>query len=681
MTCLSFVCFLQWRFKAHRTRRARWRPAYLPRLETLRDRIVPSTFTVSNLVDSGAGSLRQAVLDANAHPGPDAIDFAPGLHGTIRLTSGELLITDSVTIDGPGANDLAVSGNSASRVFETATGIDVTISGLTVLHGYALDQGGGILNDGANLALTGDVLSQNVVRESAANRASGAALKSLDGALTITNCQIIGNQSLGAAGAAAFGDAAGAGIYVLAGTVTISDSTISGNLARGGDNSGDGNGFGAGIYTRAPVSIADSTISDNLALGGNNAPGNSGTGGGLYIYSSTTTTITRTTLSGNQAVGGNGGIGQFASDSSGGAIQNYGSLAISDSTFDSNRAVGGNNSNSGPNQPDPSVDEGQGGAIAAFFGTRTTVSNSTFSHNEAIGGHNGIATATDEAEVGVGEGGAICSEIGAAASFSSSTFDDNQAIGGNGNTGSGPVIHVGAALGAGIYSGIGGGEVGASPLTVSDSLVIDNSAQGGDHNTGTASVEGLVGVGTGGGIMNDLGSTASVSGSVLTNNLARGGSGNMAGGSGALLAGVGAGGGIFNDLGNYNSPPEDYGPLGPSVVTVSGSVIDLNLAQGGGGANGEGGGIANVLSATTTVGSSFLVQNQANGGSAGAGLGGGAYNDATSSLTLTKCLVTLNEAEGATGIGGGVYTLGTFTDPLSLIVGNHASTSDDNIGP
>src|SRR5438094_630357 len=89
-------------------------------LEVLEDRTVPST--VTNLADSGSGSLRDAIVAANAHPGADTIDFAPGLQGTIALTSGELLITESVAIHGPGASRLAVSGNDASRVFEIASG-------------------------------------------------------------------------------------------------------------------------------------------------------------------------------------------------------------------------------------------------------------------------------------------------------------------------------------------------------------------------------------------------------------------------------------------------------------------------------------------------------------------------------------------------------------------------------
>jgi hypothetical protein len=87
-------------------------------------------------------------------------DFAAGLHGTITLTSGELLITRSVTVNGPGANQLSVSGNNSSRVFDMTSGLNVAINGLTMTQGHALDQGGGILNQGSTLTLSADVLSQ-----------------------------------------------------------------------------------------------------------------------------------------------------------------------------------------------------------------------------------------------------------------------------------------------------------------------------------------------------------------------------------------------------------------------------------------------------------------------------------------------------------------------------------------
>jgi hypothetical protein len=138
-----------------------------------------------------------------------------------------------------------------------------------------------------------------------------------------------------------------------------------------------------------------------------------------------------------------------------------------------------------------------------------------------------------------------------------------------------------------------------------------------------------------------LGSATIVSGSQLDHNQTRGGRGNQASGAGAFVAGVGAGGGIFDYLGDFNS--SGNGQLNASVVTVTNSTLDQNQAQGGGG-NGLGGGIANLLSAATTLDSSYLTNNLAIGTS-GAGLGGGAYNDVTSTLNLTnKSSVTGNHA-------------------------------------
>src|SRR5262249_5492196 len=80
-------------------------------LEPLGERIVLSTSHVTTLADSGDGSLRAAVAGANAHAGADTIDFQPGLTGTIALTSGEIDITDDLKINGPGADQLTVSGS------------------------------------------------------------------------------------------------------------------------------------------------------------------------------------------------------------------------------------------------------------------------------------------------------------------------------------------------------------------------------------------------------------------------------------------------------------------------------------------------------------------------------------------------------------------------------------------
>src|SRR5207253_2000913 len=160
-------------------------------------------------------------------------DFAAGLHGTITLTSGELLITRSVTINGPGANKLSVNGNNASRIFDMTAGLNVAINGLTITHGFALGPGfpapavvnglfgGGILNQGSNLTLSADVLSQNVVLGSSAyDGVLGGGLGSLDGDLTITGCTFTSNQALG--GTSSKGYAFDGAIASEAGNVTIS---------------------------------------------------------------------------------------------------------------------------------------------------------------------------------------------------------------------------------------------------------------------------------------------------------------------------------------------------------------------------------------------------------------------------------------------------------------------------
>jgi hypothetical protein len=107
------------------------------RLEELEVRDVPSTFTVTKLLDDGTnGTLRWAVGQANATPATDTVKFAGGLHGTIAL-GNEIPITAALAIDGPGANQITVSGDNATRVFRVTGGTVVTIENLTIANGRA----------------------------------------------------------------------------------------------------------------------------------------------------------------------------------------------------------------------------------------------------------------------------------------------------------------------------------------------------------------------------------------------------------------------------------------------------------------------------------------------------------------------------------------------------------------
>lgn len=265
-------------------------------VELLEDRWMPSSFLVENLADSGPGSLRQAVVDANANPGIDVIDFAPAARdGAITLTSGELGITDDLTIDGPGADRLAVSGNDTSRAFQIGSGVTVAIDDLTITHGRAVN-GGGIWNAGGSLSLSQVIVSQN--------------------------------QAVGNAGTLA----QGGGVFNQGGALTVDHCTFSGNAAIGGVRVGvpvtQGRGGGIDSDQGATTTVSHSTFSDNQAIGGAAAPGvvgSQGAGGGLFNGPRSALFISHSTFTRNQAIGGAGSAGRAGGDANGGGLHHQNS--------------------------------------------------------------------------------------------------------------------------------------------------------------------------------------------------------------------------------------------------------------------------------------------------------------------------------------------------------------------
>ena len=625
---------------------------------------------VTSAADSGPGTLRAAITNP-ANSGK-TIEFAPSVH-SITLTSGDLPISQSLDIEGPGAGKLTINGNnaslaSASRVFDISGSVTVTIAGLTVANGEAVvteylgaNGGGGILNEaGATLNLNNCILSNNVAILSPATPSPTSP----------------------SAANASYGDVCGGGL-LNQGTALLDGTTVEDNRALGGGSYSAplGGSVGGGIdnWDGGTLYVTNSTITDNeaisaadpagaaypyFALGGglaNHAGAVTGAGGVVYGNNNpSTVTITNSTIADNQAgvAAATGAVGQggglFSTNGTFALPYSLAVMTIRNSTVSGNRSLGGING-SGPSE----FSDAEGGGISSFVGV-LTVDNCTLSNNEAVGGNGSTPTVGGVAmpATASGQGGAMVN-FGGLATISNSNLVGNKAVGGNSASGPGAIADGGAIANWGTALGVPQGY-----LTLTNSTLNGNEAIAGQGAADASSYNGAVwGFAAGGGIDDSFSASARVSNCTLI--------GNQAIGSNGANGGTGFGGGIclgFSYFFNTVAQPV----ADNSTLQMSNTTLQDNLTQGGtGGAsgtggNGLGGGLAINVGSSATLASSTVSGNSATAG-------GGVFNQGT--LSVASSTVSGNEALGNAaggGFGGGIENM-TFS---TLTVSN--STFDAN---
>ena len=470
-------------------------------------------------------SLRGAIIAANIDPNADPviINLQPATTYNLTLTNatqenaaatGDLDITTSlhsVTLVGGGSSGLNATiidanglntGNVRDRAFHvTASNVTAAFQNLVIQNGKAADDGtsgvstdpiaqnthragGGILNNGGNVTLTGVVVQScqalgkgdTVINEHTELEARGGGLASLTttGSVTVTNSKLTANTALGGNGGnfnnGAGSAAKGGSIYFEGGTLNIDLARFESSAAIGGnggnqDQNGQTNGGFGGLAQGGGAWIGGGTVTINnttfettaanggdSGTGGNGAnPGGNGEGGGIYSVGNTT--VTNSTFHLGAASGGNGG-NAFGTTCLGGHMAGDGGAA-------------------------------RGGAIFADGGS-LIINTATFANNSALGGHGGNGGQTDgglncgnHGAGGLAHGGAITNNNAATINLKHGTLSLNNATAGNTgvNQGGANKPPRDAAEGTG-----GGLRVGPASVTLENTIVAGNTAANGAGN-------------------------------------------------------------------------------------------------------------------------------------------------------------------------------------------------------
>jgi VCBS repeat-containing protein/predicted outer membrane repeat protein len=254
---------------------------------------------VSSMADAGPGTLRELLTSA---PPGSTICVESNVFGTITVTSGVISVSNALTLVGPGASTLTVSGGDMVPILEVKASGDLTLSGITLANAL----GRAVTNEGT---LT---LSDSVVKDSTAALAFGrASCLTSTGTLFVDRVTFSGCSAFNAgaveidAGSAAFqavtffqnsttGNSGAAMIAGASADVSVTNSTFSGNFTTGANRVG------------GAIAVFGDLASGSLLLRHNTFFGNSATGdgGALYLASGTTAQVEGNLFEGNTGVGG-----------------------------------------------------------------------------------------------------------------------------------------------------------------------------------------------------------------------------------------------------------------------------------------------------------------------------------------------------------------------------------------
>jgi hypothetical protein len=652
----------------------------------LEERVVPATFTVINNSDSGAGSLRQAIIDANATVADDIIDFnfATGTSPyTITLAAALPSIettstAGTLTITGLRASSLTIDANQGNfSIFTINTGSNLSVSGVTVTGANTLGSGGAFKNNGT-LTVTNSTLSGN----SASNNGGGIN-NNFSGTLTVTNSTLSGNSA--GAGGGIFND----------GTLTVTNSTLSGNTT-------GGFGGGGGIYNSTGTLNIANTIIANSTKGGDyggfgtvNLISPSTAANNLVSQGSFTWATTKTSAEINLGtLANNGGTTQTLALLTGSVAIGAANATISNAApvngldqrgytrSSTTPSIGAYEFNGTAPVNTITVvnnsDSGAGSLRQAIDDANTTAGDDIIDFNFASGSSPytiTLATALPNILDASTSGTLTITGLGA----SSLTIDANK---GNFsiftiNTGANLTISGVTFSGAKITSGNGGAFNNSGSLTISNSTISGNSAS------------------NGGGIFNNASGTATITNSTISSNSGRYGGGINNSGTltvnNSTISGnsiSNQGGGIYNNnnasltVTNSTISGNSAGFAGggiynnSGILTLSNSTLTGNSVYKGGALYNRGGSIATITNSTFSGNTATRP-----------GGGGGIYNDATLNIANTIIANSTKGGDYNGGVGGTVNLISSSTAANNLVSSGSFSwattktSAEINLGP